>query len=70
MSLSPQDIEEFQAAYRQSFHEEISFNEAKMMANELVLFLHDLLVEPVSAHPPFQDLSTGKAFDFMSPVSD
>ncbi len=55
MELTPQDIEEFKAAYKEAFGEDITDDEAREMAQR-VLRLYELLSEKP---PPFGSATKG-----------
>jgi len=67
MPLSREAVEQFQQAYEEEFQEPISFENARAMFAELILFFRELLTEPLVDS---QDLSTGDAVDFMEPKRD
>lgn len=50
MQLTPQDIEELKAAYKEAFEEQISDSEAQEMAQRM-LWLFELLMEKPRANP-------------------
>lgn len=58
MPLAKEAIESFQAAYKQDHGEEIGFEEAAIMARELVWFVRELCTVPIPhGNAPDHDLS-------------
>ena len=62
MPLSKEAIESFRVAYKQDHEEEIGFEEAAIMARELVWFIRKLCTEPE------QELSPSCALDERSEI--
>lgn len=66
MPLSKEAIQEFQAAYKEAFNEELAFADAQAKFAELICFFRDLLREK----PKPADLSTLCALDDFPKISD
>ena len=62
MPLAPETIQEFQAAYREAFNEDLAFDDARIMFSELILFFRELLQQQTK-----KDLCTGSEVDLFAP---
>ena len=68
MPLSKEAIESFRVAYRKSFNEDIPFNDAAIMARELLWFIRELCAVPAKERD--KNLSPSCGLDDFPKISD